>query len=186
MRAEQRGGLVAIEIADDGSGVAAELVEQARAESRSLADLLAAAGVSTAKEVTEVAGRGVGLDAVKSHVENLGGSLEVESQPGAGTTVAMLLPMTLAVLRVLLLERAGQRFGIPVSSVREVVTVGETTSLAGRPALALRGEAIPVVDCSPPSGSTAQTCLGDPPRSCSRDPLGASRSPATRYLATTR
>jgi two-component system chemotaxis sensor kinase CheA len=152
LRAEQRGGLVAIEISDDGRGVAPELVARAHAESVSLADVLAAAGVSTTAEVTEVSGRGVGLDAVKSHVEGLGGSLEVRSEPGAGTEVTMLLPLTLALLRVLLLERAGQRFGLPVSSVREVVSINETTSLEGRPAIDLRGEAVPVVDLFAPFG----------------------------------
>jgi len=152
LRAEQRGGLIAIEIADDGCGVAPELVERAREESVSLADVLASAGVSTAAEVTDVAGRGVGLDAVRSHVENLGGSIEVRSEPGAGTEVTMLLPLTLALLRVLLLGRSGQRFGLPVPSVREVVSVGETTSLGGRPGLDLRGEAIPLLDVLAPFG----------------------------------
>src|SRR4051794_114383 len=163
LSAEQRSGLVAIEISDDGSGVAPELVDQARAESRSLADVLAAAGVSTTTEVTQVSGRGVGLDAVKSHVESLGGGLEVRSQPGAGTEVTMLLPLTLALLPVLLLERAGQRFGLPVSSVREVVSVSATTSLEGRHAIDLRGEAIPVVDLLAPFGIEGPELPEHPP-----------------------
>ncbi|MEA2124845.1 MAG: two-component system, chemotaxis family, sensor kinase CheA, partial [Solirubrobacteraceae bacterium] len=122
LRAEQRGSMVAIELADDGHGVPAELLARA-AETGSLVDLLAAPGFSTADEVSEIAGRGVGLDAVKAHVERLGGSLEVSSEPGVGTVVTMLLPLTLALLRVLLCERGGERYCLPLSAVREVVTV---------------------------------------------------------------
>jgi two-component system chemotaxis sensor kinase CheA len=154
LRAEQRGGLVAIEVADDGRGVSAELVERA-AEAGSLADLLATAGVSTAVEVGDLAGRGVGLDAVKSHVEALGGSVEVRSEPGAGTTVTLLLPVTLAVLNVLLCERGGEPYGVPVPSVREIVTVTETASLGGRPSLVHRDEAIPISDLAAAIGAIA-------------------------------
>ncbi|MDX6668959.1 MAG: two-component system, chemotaxis family, sensor kinase CheA, partial [Solirubrobacteraceae bacterium] len=145
LRAEQRGSLVAIVVADDGRGVAPELLAKAE-DGRTLADVLAEAGFSTAEEITEVSGRGVGLDAVKSHVESLGGSLEVESEPGRGTAVTMLLPLTLALLRVLLLERGGQTFGVPLTSVEEVMTVSDTMSLGGREAIELREQSIPLAD----------------------------------------
>ncbi len=145
LRAGQRGSLVAIEVADDGRGVALELLQKA-GEGGALADTLAEAGFSTAEEVTEVSGRGVGLDAVKSHVESLGGSLEVHSSPGEGTTVTMLLPLTLALLRVLVVERSGQRFGLPLTSVEEVLIVSDTLSLGGREAIEVRGQSIPVAD----------------------------------------
>jgi two-component system chemotaxis sensor kinase CheA len=154
LRAEQRGGMVAIEVADDGRGVPAELLERA-AEQGSLADVLATAGVSTAIEVGELAGRGVGLDAVRNHVEALAGSVEVHSEPSRGTTVTMLLPITLAVLNVLLCERQGQAFGVPVPSVREIVVVTETASLGGKPALVQRGEAIPLADLATAIGASA-------------------------------
>jgi len=96
LHGDQRGSLVAIEVSDDGRGVARELIGSEDGAG-ALADTLTRAGFSTAEEVTEVAGRGVGLDAVKSHVESLGGGLEVMSEPGGGTTVTMLLPLTLAV-----------------------------------------------------------------------------------------
>jgi two-component system chemotaxis sensor kinase CheA len=154
LRAEQRGGLVAIEVADDGGGVAEELLARAD-ELGSLADVLATAGVSTAVEVGDLAGRGVGLDAVKSHVEALGGSIEVRSEPGEGTSVVMLLPATLAVLNLLICERGGEPYGVPVSSVREILTVSETASLGGRRSVVHRGEAIPVDDLAAALGAAA-------------------------------
>jgi two-component system, chemotaxis family, sensor kinase CheA len=145
LHGDQRGGLVAIEVRDDGRGVARELLGGENGAG-ALADTLAQAGFSTAEEVTEVAGRGVGLDAVKSHVESLGGGLEVQSEPGRGTTVTMLLPLTLALMRVLVFERDGQTFGLPLTSVDEAIVVGDTMSLGGREAIELRGRSIPLAE----------------------------------------
>ena len=141
LRGDQRGSQVAIEVRDDGRGVARELLTRADNDA-ALADTLAQAGFSTAEEVTEVSGRGVGLDAVKSHVESLGGELEVHSEPGQGTAVTMLLPLTLALMRVLVFERAGQIFGLPLTSVDEAITVRETMSLAGREAIEVRAASV--------------------------------------------
>lgn len=162
LRAEQRGGMVAIELQDDGRGVSPELLTRAKAEG-SLTEVLARPGFSTATEVSDLAGRGVGLDAVKSHVERLGGTLEVLSEPSRGTKVVLLLPLTLALLRVLLCERGGQPFGLPLASVREVVAVGATTSLAGRPSLELRGETIPLGDLAAIMGARAAPLPPFPP-----------------------
>jgi two-component system, chemotaxis family, sensor kinase CheA len=154
LHGDQRGGLVAIEVSDDGRGVAKELIG-GEDGAGALADTLAQAGFSTAEEVTEVAGRGVGLDAVKSHVESLGGGLEVQSEPGGGTTVTMLLPLTLALMRVLVFERGGQTFGLPLTSVDEAIVVRETMSLAGREAIEVRGGSIPIADL-PASGGVSE------------------------------
>jgi two-component system chemotaxis sensor kinase CheA len=162
LRADQRGSLVAIQVADDGRGVASELVEQA-GEAGALADTLAQAGFSTAEEVTDVAGRGVGLDAVKAHVESLGGRLEVHSAAGQGTAVTMLLPLTLALLRVLVVERGGQRFGLPLSSVEEVLVVDSRTSLGGREAIEVRGRSVPLADLGQVLGAAARE-LGTRPQ----------------------
>lgn len=159
LRALPRGGLVEIVVADDGRGVSWEVTERARREG-SLADVLAHAGYSTAAEVTELAGRGVGLDAVKSYAHSLGGAFEIRSQPGHGMEVILLLPLALALLDVLLFERGGAVFGVPLAAVDEVVTVGQTATIGGRPSLNVRGRAFPAEDVAvllgaqaPPLGS---------------------------------
>jgi len=162
LRAEQRGSMVAIEVADDGRGVSPELLARAEREG-SLTDVLAAPGFSTAEQVGELAGRGVGLDSVRDHVEKLGGSLEVRSEPSRGSQAILLLPLTLALLEVLLCERGGQPFGLPVAAVKEVVAVTETTSLGGRPSVELRGEAVPLGDLAEMIGASAPELPDSPP-----------------------
>jgi two-component system chemotaxis sensor kinase CheA len=162
LRAEQRGSIVAIEVHDDGRGVAPELVRKT-ADGRSLADVLSEAGISTASEVTDVSGRGVGLDAVKTHVESLGGGLAVHSEPQGGTVVTLTLPLTLALLRVLLLERGGQTFGVPLSSVEEVMSVSATVSLGGREAIEVRHRSVPLVDLAQLIGAAAPPIRATPP-----------------------
>jgi two-component system chemotaxis sensor kinase CheA len=152
--AEQRGALVSIVIADDGRGVPPSALRAAE-ETGSLTAVLAQPGFSTAATVTDAAGRGVGLDAVERHVEAFGGSFEVTSEPGQGTRVAMLLPLTLAVLDVLLIERGGRAFALPLPSVLEAVRVSDVLSLEGRPALDIRGETVGLVDVADVLGATA-------------------------------
>jgi two-component system chemotaxis sensor kinase CheA len=161
LRAEQRGSLVAIELSDDGRGVAPELLAQV-GDGRPLADLLAQAGVSTATTVTDVSGRGVGMDAVKAYAESLGGGLQVASEPGVGTTVTVMLPMTLALLRVLLLDRGGQIFALPLTSVEEVLIVSDTQSLGGSASIALRGRSITLADLAQIVGAKISV-LPEPP-----------------------
>ena len=148
LRAEQRGGQVAIAVVDDGAGVSQDVVERAR-EAGSLTEVLAAPGFSTAAEVGDLSGRGVGLDAVKAQVEALSGSVEVESAPGDGATVTLQLPLTLALLQLLVVERSGLAFGVPVSSIVELFHVGEVTSVGGRRALVVRDQPVPLVDLGP-------------------------------------
>ena len=154
LRAEQRGGLVEITVSDDGRGVSREALAEARKEG-SLADVLARPGFSTASEVTELSGRGVGLHAVKKHVESFGGNVEVRSEPGRGTDVVLLLPLSLALLEVLLVERGGQAFGIPLASVEEAIAVDKTVALGGRPALELRGASVSLADLAVLVGADA-------------------------------
>jgi two-component system chemotaxis sensor kinase CheA len=162
LRAEPRGRMVAIQVADDGRGVSAELLARAEEEG-SLIDILAETGFSTAERVTDVAGRGVGLDAVKRHVESLGGGLELQSQPGRGTEVTLLLPVTLALMRVLLFERGGRPFGLPMTSVGRVVAVADTTSLGNRPALDLEGQVVPLSDLATLIGAAGPPLAEHPP-----------------------
>ena len=145
LAAEQRGGLVAVSVSDDGRGVSPELLARAPSGG-SLVEILAQPGFSTRGEVSGLAGRGVGFDAVKAHVESFGGSMQIESEPGSGMSVTLLLPLTLALLDVLLVERGSHVFGVPLASVQEAVAVTETLSLSGRKALELRGASIPFTD----------------------------------------
>jgi two-component system chemotaxis sensor kinase CheA len=143
-RAEPRGGLVEIVVADDGRGVSRELIEEAG--QRSLAEVLARPGFSTAGEVTDLAGRGVGLDAVKAYASSLGGSLEIRSEPGQGMEVILLLPLALALGEVLVFERGGGVYGVALAAVEEVVTVTGTTTLQGSQTMQVRGRPLPVTD----------------------------------------
>jgi len=154
LAAEQRGGLVAVIVSDDGRGVSTELLAQAAREG-SLVDILARPGFSTRTEVSDLAGRGVGFDVVKAHVEGFGGSLQIESTPGSGMSVTLLLPLTLALLDVLLVERGTHVIGVPLASVQEAVAVTETLSLTGRKALELRGTSIPFDDLAELLGADA-------------------------------
>lgn len=125
--------------------------------------MLSRAGFSTAGTVSDLAGRGVGLDAVKAQVEGFGGSLEVRSVSGRGTEVALLLPLALALLEVLLVERGDHVYGIPLSAVAEVVAVTETLTLEGRAVLDLRGHSLPLNDLSVVLGAPAPSPLGTRP-----------------------
>ena len=161
--AEQRGGLVAVTVADDGRGVAPELLAQAAREG-SLVEILARPGFSTrAGDVSGLAGRGVGLDVVKLHVESFGGSMQIDSEPGAGTCITLLLPLTLALLDVLLVERGSHVVGVPLASVQEAVAVSETLSLTGHAALELRGTSIPFGDLADLLGAEAPPLPARPP-----------------------
>src|ERR1017187_5474476 len=162
VRAVPRGNLVEIVVADDGRGVSPEVVEEARREG-SLADVLARAGYSTAEQVTDLAGRGVGLDAVKTYAQSLGGSLEVRSEPGQGMEIILLLPLALALLDVLLFERGGAVYGVPLAAVEEVLTLTATSTLEGRPALEVKGRPLPVTDFAALVGASAPPLGAQPP-----------------------
>ena len=154
LRAKQRGGSVEIVVSDDGRGVSPELLEEARRQG-SLADVLAQPGFSTAAEVTELSGRGVGLDAVKRYVEGFGGTLEVRSEPGNGTEIILVLPLALALLEVLLVERGGNVFGVPLASVEEALSAENLLTLEGRPSLELRGRSVQLADLADLIGASA-------------------------------
>jgi two-component system chemotaxis sensor kinase CheA len=160
LNAEQRGGMVAIVISDDGKGLPPEVFRAAQERGESLVDLLTTPGFSTADEVSGLSGRGVGLDAVKTVVESFSGSVSIESEAGRGTTTTLLVPLTLALLDVLLVERGGQVFGIPLPAVEEVIAVDHTLSLAGRQSVELRGESVPLFDLADLVGARA----GERPR----------------------
>jgi two-component system chemotaxis sensor kinase CheA len=144
---------VVIEVADDGRGIDPEavrqraytlgLIEQDAVLSRKeVLDLIFAPGLSTAGEVTETSGRGVGMDVVRENVTALGGIVHVDSQLGRGTTVVFTLPITLAIVRALTVGVADQRFAIPLTTVLETMLVDSTMiqHSEGREFQTLRGE----------------------------------------------
>jgi two-component system chemotaxis sensor kinase CheA len=161
LRAAGRGSMVQIVVADDGRGACPEVIDAAGREG-SLTDLLARPGYSTAPEVTEAAGRGVGLDAVRSQVSSAGGTLDIRSEPGRGMDVVLLLPLSLALAEVVLAQRGGAVFGIPLAATEEVISVGMSPTLQGRPSAEVRGQPVPVTDMAaalgadePPPGGQA-------------------------------
>lgn len=108
--------------------------------------LIFAPGFSTAAQTTEVSGRGVGMDIVRSKIESLNGSVEVDSEPGVGTTFVLRLPLTLATVRGLLVSSAGDTYAIPLAYVREIVRPEATLqqTVSGRQAMQLRHMAMGV------------------------------------------
>ena len=150
---------VLIRVTDDGRGIDRDRV-LARARDTGLVDagttalsddevvrLIARPGFSTAEQVTNLSGRGVGIDAVQARVRMLGGSLDIKSVPGQGTVVTARLPLTLAIMRALLARAAGETYAFPMAHVDETVSA-EGLALAavrGRPVMLLRGEAVPYV-----------------------------------------
>jgi two-component system chemotaxis sensor kinase CheA len=151
LRAEQRGGQVEIVIADDGRGVSREVIQEARGSS--IVEVLTRPGFSTAAEVTDLAGRGVGLDSVRRDVEALSGELDIRSRPGEGSEMVLRLPLALALLDVLLVERSGGVYGIPLAHVDEVRSLESELSLEGRASFELRGQAVAILDLTSAIGT---------------------------------
>jgi two-component system chemotaxis sensor kinase CheA len=150
-----RGAHVEVGVADDGRGLDLDaLRRQLRrrglpepADERELAAAIFLPGLSTAGLVTDVSGRGVGLDVVKSRVEALHGTVDVSFAPGRGTHFALALPLTLTTLRALLVEAGGQTFALAGTNVQKLVRVtpGDLATIAGREVLRLGEAPLPVV-----------------------------------------
>lgn len=165
LRAFHEGGQVVIEITDDGRGInlqhiAAKAIERgliqkedaARMSEREILNLIFLAGFSTAEKVTNVSGRGVGMDVVRSNVERIGGSVEVTSAVGEGTTMQIRIPLTLAIIPALLINCAKGRFAIPQASLLELVRLDPANParrierLDRAPVLRLRGKLLTLLD----------------------------------------
>jgi len=165
LRAFHEGGRVNIEISDDGHGIDAERVkaralerglitaERARALSQSeVHGLLFLAGFSTAEKVSNISGRGVGLDVVKSNIERLGGSVDIDSVPERGTTFRIRIPLTLAIIPALVIGAAGERFAIPQVNLVELVRIDIEQArtlierIHGVPVYRLRGNLLALVE----------------------------------------
>jgi two-component system chemotaxis sensor kinase CheA len=164
LRAFHEGGQVNIEIVDDGSGIDLERLKQkavergqvsseqaARMSDREAMNLVFLPGVSTAAQVTNVSGRGVGMDVVKTNIEKIGGTVDVHSEKGAGTTLKIKIPLTLAIIPALIATSGGERFAIPQVSLLELVRLdGEQAEsgiemIHGAPVYRLRGKLLPLV-----------------------------------------
>ena len=149
---------VAIEVEDDGRGIDPDMVRlkaverglRSEEEVMKLSDeevisLIMLPGFSTKEEATELSGRGVGMDVVSSSVEAMGGKVKISSRRGEGTLVKLILPLTLAVRKVLIVRSGELLFSLPVEQLREVVNRPEFQWIADRPFMVYRDEAIPVV-----------------------------------------
>ncbi len=161
LRAGRNTDTVRIEVMDDGGGIDVDRVRTVAhirgvATEEALAamtdaeatDLVFAPGFSTASAVTGLSGRGVGMDSVKTAIERLGGTVTLESRPGTGTTVGLILPFSLMMTRVMTVEVAGQVFGLPLDSVLETTIIDRDRIApigAGR-AFVLRDRTVPLVD----------------------------------------
>ncbi|HVC26179.1 MAG TPA: chemotaxis protein CheA [Acidimicrobiales bacterium] len=164
LRASHEGGQVVLEVADDGAGIdpdkiAAKALERGLVSKsqldamseREIVDLIFRPGFSTAQAVTNVSGRGVGMDVVRTNVERIGGTVDLTSAPGMGTTVRIKIPLTLAIIPALLVGCRDQRYAIPQANLLEMVQLrAEGTStdierIGGALVYRLRGKLLPLV-----------------------------------------
>jgi len=185
LRAFHEGGQVNIEISDDGAGLNRERIrtkaverglvsaeQAARLPDRDVFNMIFLAGFSTAEKVTNVSGRGVGMDVVKTNVERIGGTVDVQSTPGRGTTVRVKIPLTLAIIPALIVRCSGERFAIPQVSLTELVRLDSGKGIEmvhGSPVYRLRGQLLPLVYLS----QTLKTAPG------AEDGLPERKKPAT-------
>jgi two-component system chemotaxis sensor kinase CheA len=163
LRAYHEGGQVNIEIADDGAGIDVARVKQKALESgllrpeqaeklsdREALSLIFQPGFSTAQSVTNLSGRGVGMDVVKSHIEKIGGVVDIFSRPGEGATVKIRIPLTLAIIPGLVITSGGERFVIPQVSLLELIRLeGDSAGkhieyVHGTPVYRRRGSLLPI------------------------------------------
>jgi two-component system chemotaxis sensor kinase CheA len=160
LRAEHEGNFIVITVEDDGRGIDPERVRRKAVEKKiiteqeasSISDrdalnLIFLPGFSTASKVTNVSGRGVGLDVVKANITKLNGMIDVQSTLGQGTKFILKLPLTLAIIQGLLVDVCGEIFIIPLSSVIEVVRIprSQVHSIKGREIIRLRDSVLPLV-----------------------------------------
>ena len=163
LSAYHEGGHIIIEISDDGRGINLQRVKQkaienglateneiAQMSDKQIAQFIFRAGFSTAEKVTSVSGRGVGMDVVRANIEKIGGTVELESRPGHGSTFHIKIPLTLAIVSVLIVEASGQRYAIPQINVVELVRTGregETKMeiINDSPVLRLRDKLLPLI-----------------------------------------
>lgn len=163
LSARHEGGYIIIEIADDGRGINLERVKQKAVENglatteqlamlsdEQILQFIFKAGFSTAEKVTSVSGRGVGMDVVRTNIEKIGGAVSLRSVTGKGSTFDIKIPLTLAIVSVLIVESRGRRFAVPQLNVSELVSVAEDSEykieeIHGARVLRLREKLLPML-----------------------------------------
>ncbi len=164
LRAFHEGGQVNIEISDDGAGLNRVAIrnkavqkglisadQAGRMSDREIVNLVFLPGFSTAEVVTKVSGRGVGMDVVKTHIEKIGGTVDLQSKPGQGVMVRMKIPLTLAIIPALIVTSAGERYAVPQVNLLELVRLERGAGrkgiemIHGAPVYRLRGRLLPLV-----------------------------------------
>lgn len=175
LRAYHESGQVVVEIADDGAGIdpqriGAVAVERgvvtrdqlARMDTREVLGLIFRPGFSTAAAVSNISGRGVGMDVVRTNIERIGGSVDVSSELGRGTTTRVRIPLTLAIIPALVVGEGEERYAIPQANLVELVRIEgddlrrQVENLAGAPVLRLRGKLLPLVSLAEALGGPRQ------------------------------
>lgn len=161
--AYQDGNNVVIEVRDDGNGIDAENVKKKAIErgvitpeqgesmsEKDIINLLFHAGFSTAKQISDISGRGVGLDVVKSKIESLSGEVEVKSVLGEGSTWIIRLPLTLAIIQALMVTVGGEKYAISLGSIQTIEDIrpDEIKFVQNREVINLRGSVIPIIRLS--------------------------------------
>lgn len=161
IKAYHEGGQVIVDISDDGRGLSRDkllkkalekgIIDQARADKmsdREAQALIFAPGFSTAEKVTNVSGRGVGMDVVKSNIEKIGGLVDISSTEGSGTSITLKIPLTLAIVPAMIVRSENDRFAIPQVKLVELVRVERhaVEELQGKRVYRLRGNILPLID----------------------------------------
>jgi two-component system chemotaxis sensor kinase CheA len=160
LEARQEGDHIVIIVADDGHGMVPEVIRAKAVEKgliteeeantlddRQSFNLILMPGFSTKTEISDVSGRGVGMDVVKTNIQKLNGSIEIRSEPGKGSVFLISLPLTLAILPVLLVLLGDQPFALPLSLVREILPIerDKVQEVGGKSTLVVRGEILPII-----------------------------------------
>jgi two-component system chemotaxis sensor kinase CheA len=160
LAARQEGDHILITITDDGKGMRPEVIRNKAVEKGLITnevantldenqclELVFLPGFSTKDEISSVSGRGVGMDVVKTNIQKLNGSIQIQSEPGKGSIFSISLPLTLAILPVLVLRLGDQSFAVPLSMVREIlpVTRDALQQVSGKATMIVRGEVLPVL-----------------------------------------
>ncbi|MDR0827418.1 MAG: Hpt domain-containing protein [Desulfovibrio sp.] len=174
LRAFYKGNSVAIEIEDDGQGIDPELMrqvgvrkgvvtaEEAKAlDDREAIELIFAPGFSSAEVITDISGRGVGMDVVRTNIKNLKGSINTISEVGKGTKFTLSLPLTLAIIDALMVNVDNETYAIPLDAVSETVKIEaeRLTDVKGRKAVTLRGEVLGIISLAEFLG--LRSCMND-------------------------